>query len=181
MKSLPPLHCVKFAEVGPPRRSVLHNGTPVWLVTRYEDVRAVLTDTPNLLNEPNAVFNQDDAQHQRLRGALQKTFTPSGIRRMRPWLSSVVDRTHLLAVVQRHARQRAALAQPFEQLALLGIHVTGPARADPEEGRVELVETVDVSAPACRSRRRRASRSRTGHRVSADAVPASTRFRQKAR
>ena len=109
--TLLPLHRVEFAALGPPRRSALPNGTPIWLVTRYADVRQVLTDTrfkrsllhapdapsltrtPNLLNDPNAVFNKDDDDHLRLRRTLQRVFTPSGVRRMRPWICDVVDRT----------------------------------------------------------------------------------------
>lgn len=110
-RTVVPLHRVKFAENGPPRRSTLYNGTPMWLVTRYEDVRTVLTDsrfkrsllcapdapaltdTPNLLNDPSAMFNQDDAQHLRVRRTLQRVFAPSGVRRMHPWISHAVDRT----------------------------------------------------------------------------------------
>ncbi len=108
-RPLVPLHRLKPPEPGPPRRTALPNGTPVWLITRYDDVRKVLadprmsrslltapnapslTDTPNLLSNPNLIFNQDGAQHLRLRRTVQGVFTPRGIQRMRPWVASVVE------------------------------------------------------------------------------------------
>ncbi|MEU3566803.1 cytochrome P450, partial [Kitasatospora sp. NPDC036755] len=39
-----PLHRIVSPAPGPPRFTELPNGTPVWLVTRYDDVRQVLTD-----------------------------------------------------------------------------------------------------------------------------------------
>jgi cytochrome P450 len=108
---LPPLHRVRLPEPGPPHRAALPNGTPVWLVTRYDDVRTVLSDprmsrslltaadapalssTPNLLSRPDLVFNQDGPEHLRLRRTVQGVFTPRAVRRMRPWVAEVVEQT----------------------------------------------------------------------------------------
>lgn len=104
-----PMHRIDLPEPGPPRRTALATGTPVWLVTRYADVRQVLMDhrfnrsslhaedappllvVPNLLDDPNGMVNLDGEAHQRLRGTVQRAFTPRAIARWRPWVASVVD------------------------------------------------------------------------------------------
>lgn len=101
------MHLVDVPEAGPPRRSALATGTLVWLVTRYTEVRQVLMDprfdrsslyagdappllvVPNLLDDRNGLINQDGPAHQRLRGTVQRAFTPRAIGRWRPWVSSV--------------------------------------------------------------------------------------------
>ncbi|MER7703958.1 cytochrome P450 [Kitasatospora sp. NPDC097605] len=107
--ALPPLHCLRLLEPGPPRLAALPTGTPVWLVSRHTDVRQVLTDprlgraplyapdappvtrAPNLLDDPTALLNIDGVEHQRLRRTVQRAFTPRAIARWRPWVASVVD------------------------------------------------------------------------------------------
>ncbi|MEU3337823.1 cytochrome P450 [Streptomyces sp. NPDC002144] len=104
-----PMHRIDLPEAGPPRRTALATGTPVWLVTRYADVRQVLMDhrfdrrslhaddappllvVPNLLGDPDGMVNLDGEPHQRLRGTVQRAFTPRAIARWRPWVASVVD------------------------------------------------------------------------------------------
>ncbi|WP_328953303.1 cytochrome P450 [Kitasatospora purpeofusca] len=106
---LPPLHCLRLLEPGPPRLAALPTGTPVWLVSRHADVRQVLTDprlgratlhapgappvslTPNLLDSPSSMLNIDGVEHQRLRRTVQRAFTPRAIARWRPWVASVVE------------------------------------------------------------------------------------------
>jgi cytochrome P450 len=103
------MHLLDLPEAGPPRLSTLATGTPVWLVTRYAEVRKVLMDprfnrsslhaedappllvVPNLLDDPNGLLNQDGPAHQRLRGTVQRAFTPRAIARWRPWVASVVE------------------------------------------------------------------------------------------
>jgi cytochrome P450 len=78
-------------------------------VTRYEDVRTVLTDprftragifgagdteiieTSNVMSEERSILNVDDADHLRLRRLVQRAFTPRHIARWRPWVASVID------------------------------------------------------------------------------------------
>ena len=43
-RPLCPMHRIDLPEPGPPRPATLATGTPVWLVTRYADVRQVLMD-----------------------------------------------------------------------------------------------------------------------------------------
>ncbi|MFD5073924.1 cytochrome P450 [Streptomyces sp. NPDC058371] len=104
-----PMHRVSPPEPGPPRPGTLATGTPVWLISRYADVRQVLMDprfdrsslyaedaprllaVPNLLDDPNGLLNQDGPAHQRLRRTVQRAFTPRAILRWRPWVAGVVD------------------------------------------------------------------------------------------
>ncbi|MFJ9843246.1 cytochrome P450 [Kitasatospora sp. NPDC101155] len=106
---LPPLHCLRHLEPGPPRLAALPTGTPVWLVSRHADVRQVLTDprlgraplyapdappvtvTPNILDDPQGMLNIDGTEHQRLRRTVQRAFTPRAIARWKPWVASVVE------------------------------------------------------------------------------------------
>ncbi|MFE7594307.1 cytochrome P450 [Kitasatospora sp. NPDC057512] len=106
---LPPLHCMRRLEPGPPRLASLPTGTPVWLVSRHADVRQVLTDprlgraplyapdaprvtvTPNILDDPQSMLNIDGTEHQRLRRTVQRAFTPRAIERWRPWVASAVE------------------------------------------------------------------------------------------
>lgn len=108
-RSLCPMHHMTFPESGPPRPVTLATGTPVWLVTRYAEAREVLMDprfdrrslhaedappllvVPNLLDAPDGLINQDGPAHQRLRGTVQRAFTPRAVARWRPWVASVVD------------------------------------------------------------------------------------------
>ncbi|SCG07109.1 hypothetical protein GA0115255_1222511 [Streptomyces sp. Ncost-T6T-2b] len=39
-----PMHRLRFEEPGPPRPTELPGGTPAWRVSRYADVRQVLSD-----------------------------------------------------------------------------------------------------------------------------------------
>ncbi|MER5209864.1 cytochrome P450 [Streptomyces sp. NPDC002838] len=108
-RPLCPMHHVTFPEPGPPRLGTLATGTPVWLVTRYAEARQVLMDprfdrsslkaedappllvVPNLLDAPDGLLNQDGPAHQRLRGTVQRAFTPRAVARWRPWVASVVE------------------------------------------------------------------------------------------
>lgn len=108
-RSLCPMHRVTFPKPGPPRLATLATGTPVWIVTRHAEVRQVLMDprfdrsslhapdappllaVPNLLDDPDGLLNQDGPAHQRLRGTVQRAFTPRAVARWRPWVASVVE------------------------------------------------------------------------------------------
>ncbi|MER5501129.1 MULTISPECIES: cytochrome P450 [unclassified Streptomyces] len=104
-----PLHRAESPVPGPPRLVELPNGTPVWLVTRYDDVHQVLTDprfgrspihepgtspvadSPSLLDSREAIGQQDGDAHLRLRRAVGRAFTPRSVEHMRPWVTAVVD------------------------------------------------------------------------------------------
>jgi cytochrome P450 len=93
----------------PPKPLTLPAGAQVWHVTRYQDVRTVLTDpqftrtgifgagdteiieTSNVMSEERSILNVNDADHQRLRRLVQRAFTPRHITTWRPWVASVID------------------------------------------------------------------------------------------
>jgi nocardicin N-oxygenase len=84
----------------------LPSGDPALLVTRYEDVRALLVD-PRLsrnLNRPGAArisrgnrmfqdprIDPDPPEHSRVRRLVMKAFTPERVRRLEPYIERVVD------------------------------------------------------------------------------------------
>ncbi|MET9921640.1 cytochrome P450 [Streptomyces sp. NPDC006435] len=104
-----PLHRLAFDPPGPPRPVELPDGGPAWLVSRYADVRKVLTDSrfgraalhspdaPSLSGETGLVgsldlmFNQDGEDHLRLRRTLRRAFTPRAVARWRPWIAEIVE------------------------------------------------------------------------------------------
>lgn len=107
--ALMPLHRLKTTDPAPPQRTELPDGTPAWLVTRYHEVRQVLSDqrfsrallfapgtpsrddTVNLVSDPDLLFNQDGPEHRRLRLTVQRAFTPKALARWEPWVASVVE------------------------------------------------------------------------------------------
>ncbi|MFD3817585.1 cytochrome P450 [Streptomyces rubiginosohelvolus] len=104
-----PMHRLRFEAPGPPCRTELPGGTPAWLVSRYADVRQVLSDprfgrarlyapdapalsdVPDLVNDPDLMFNQDGPDHLRLRRTLRRAFTPRAVARWRPWIAAIVE------------------------------------------------------------------------------------------
>ncbi|MFF8913206.1 cytochrome P450 [Streptomyces sp. NPDC015032] len=104
-----PLHRLNFDPPGPPGPVALPDGSRAWLVSRYADVRKVLTDSrfgrarlhapdaPSLTGESGLVgsldlmFNQDGEDHLRLRRTLRRAFTPRAVARWRPWVASIVE------------------------------------------------------------------------------------------
>ncbi|WP_398863460.1 cytochrome P450 [Streptomyces pakalii] len=103
------MHRLHFEAPGPPCRTELPGGTPAWLVSRYADVRQVLSDprfgrarlyapdapalsdVPDLVNDPDLMFNQDGPAHLRLRRTLRRAFTPRAVARWRPWIAAIVE------------------------------------------------------------------------------------------
>ncbi|MGH3623951.1 MAG: cytochrome P450 [Sciscionella sp.] len=90
----------------PVARVTLDTGT-AWLVTRYDDVHAVLTDRRFSLAEAikpavpklgtlmvpdGSILAMDPPEHTRLRGLVTKVFTARRIEEMRPDIQRIVDR-----------------------------------------------------------------------------------------
>ncbi|MEU9848539.1 cytochrome P450 [Streptomyces sp. NPDC047985] len=104
-----PLHRLEFDPPGPPRPVVLPDGARAWQVTRYDDVRKVLTDPrfgrarlritdaaplagqAGLVASTDLLFNQDGEDHLRLRRTLRGAFTPRAVARWQPWIASIVE------------------------------------------------------------------------------------------
>ncbi|WP_435110923.1 cytochrome P450 [Nocardiopsis synnemataformans] len=87
------------------QRTTWH-GSPVWAVTRYEDIRQVLSDqrisadfrtpgfpgwTPAAENEPPIFPRMDDPEHARLRRMLTKDFTVKRVEQKREQIQGLVD------------------------------------------------------------------------------------------
>src|SRR5262245_21649022 len=87
---------------------VHHNPLDFWVLTRYEDVAAVLRD-PRFVKEPLAAFiaarfgvpvpqgiglsmlDRDPPDHTRLRSLVSKAFTPRVVEGLRPRIQQIVD------------------------------------------------------------------------------------------
>lgn len=97
----------RHREAGPVTRLDLF-GNPVWLVTRYADVRAVLADTASFSNDfahlaaadgegdlgltdPGGLGFRDPPDHTRLRRMLAPAFTARSIAALEPAVRRVVD------------------------------------------------------------------------------------------
>lgn len=96
---------------------VVMDGLAVWLVTRYDDIREVLSD-PRLSNDPNLadaatravpwvrasmslarhLLRVDPPDHTRLRRLVAKAFTPRRIEALRPRIQQIAD--ELVAAIQ---------------------------------------------------------------------------------
>ncbi|MDA3646772.1 cytochrome P450 [Saccharopolyspora indica] len=90
-----------------PISRVLLSGKPVWLVTRYAEVNAVLVDTRFSLARaahpdvpklgtfelpPGLILATDPPEHTRLRKLVAKVFTARRIEQLRPRVQEVTDR-----------------------------------------------------------------------------------------
>jgi cytochrome P450 len=87
-------------------RGVLPDGSLVWLVTRYADVRAALSDPRLSLSKRHAkgwkgfglppvldanLLNMDPPDHTRIRRLVSAVFRPRVVERLRPWIQQVTD------------------------------------------------------------------------------------------
>ncbi|WST00029.1 cytochrome P450 [Streptomyces phaeochromogenes] len=106
----PPPAYEAAAREGAVTRAVLPDGTAAWLVTGYEEVRAVLADprfsadarTPGfpflspgqreLATAKPSFIRMDDPEHARLRRMVTKDFLVKRIEELRPGIQDIVDR-----------------------------------------------------------------------------------------
>lgn len=144
--SFPPAEYAGFREQPGLVRSRLPTGAVVWLVTRHEDVRAVLTDRrvssnpthegfPSLLGKTGGVPSPDTMpgwfvaldppDHDRFRKTLISEFSVRRIREMRPAIEQVVhDRIDAMLAAGDTADLVADFALPVPSLvisSLLGV------------------------------------------------------------
>ena len=97
------------------RQPAVDGEKPMWFVTRYEDVEAVLLDDERFVRDPRLAFppaffagreaempetikwveshllNHDGEDHRRLRRLVSKAFTPRMIERQRPRIQEIAD------------------------------------------------------------------------------------------
>jgi cytochrome P450 len=103
----------ELRSTAPVHRVELPDGRGVWLITRYDDVQAVLKDgrfvkdwrsalTPEQLAQVPPIpevmeplsrnmLDMDPPDHERLRALVSKAFTPRLIERMRPRVQAIAD------------------------------------------------------------------------------------------
>jgi cytochrome P450 len=132
---------------GPVRRGVLPDGSLVWLVTRYEDVRAGLTDPRLSLDKRHAkgwkgfglppvldanLLNMDPPDHTRIRRMVSRAFRPRAVERLRPMVERIA--TELLAAVKPHGQ--AELISAF--IEPLTVTVICELLGVPDEDRTDL-------------------------------------------
>jgi cytochrome P450 len=88
-------------------QATMPSGDPVYLVTRYEDIRRVLSDprlsrnrertgAPRMTAEQTKVFqnpkiDRDPPGHTRMRRLMAKAFTPGRVERLSPYIEELVD------------------------------------------------------------------------------------------
>ncbi|RKT83167.1 hypothetical protein SAMN05421805_105355 [Saccharopolyspora antimicrobica] len=113
----------RLREQGPVHRATAPDGTSVWLVTRYADVRAALADPRLSLDKANSnggyrgfslppaldanLLNMDAPEHTRLRRTIGKAFAPRRIEPLRPRVQQLAD-----ALLDELAGQREADLMP---------------------------------------------------------------------
>ncbi len=129
--------------------------TPIWFLTRYEDVAAVLVDDERFVRDPalvlsdeelaqiraglpddfafveNHMLNKDGADHRRLRRLVTKAFTPRMVEQLRPRVQAIADEL-VDAVEERREMELVeefAFPLPITVIAeLLGIPVADQKR-----------------------------------------------------
>lgn len=150
--ALPPLHRLPTTPAQPPHPTTLPDGTPAWLITRYHDVRQVLGDprvtradlhdvgtagaTADVAANPASLFNQDGPAHRRLRGTVQRAFTPRAIAGWQPWVAAAVQQSvDRLVAAGPPADLVPAFARPVPfavTTRLMGLDGDGPDHLDEE-------------------------------------------------
>ncbi|MFF4404966.1 cytochrome P450 [Streptomyces sp. NPDC001262] len=152
----PPPQYAEMRETGAPTRVTLAGGGTAWLITRYEDVKAVLMD-PRLSSDrtrPGYPFLTDDAaylaevrvfpgmdspDHQHYRRMFIKEFTARRIRELRPEVERIVaERLDTMERAGGPVDLVTALALPVPSLViarLLGV---------PEADRPRFLELTEL-------------------------------------
>jgi cytochrome P450 len=129
--------------------------TPIWFLTRYEDVVAVLMDDDRFVRDPalvlsdeelaqiraglpddfafveNHMLNKDGGDHRRLRRLVTKAFTPRMVEQLRPRIQAIAD--ELVDAVEERGEmelvEEFAFPLPITVIAeLLGIPVADQKR-----------------------------------------------------
>ncbi|MCM2390826.1 cytochrome P450 family protein [Streptomyces albipurpureus] len=145
----------KLREAAPVHRIVGPDGLPVWIVTRYEDVREALADPRLSLDKRHAtpggyrgfrlppaldanMLNMDPPDHTRIRRLVTKTFTARRIERLREPVRRIAD--ELLDAMA--TRDRTDLVVSYA--APLPIHTICELLGVPREARRDFRDWTDA-------------------------------------
>ncbi|MGY1707532.1 cytochrome P450 [Geodermatophilus sp. SYSU D00697] len=135
-------------ESGPVRRVDERLGLPVWVVARYDDVLAALSD-PRLSNDPHhataltdlldgdflsrSMIGTDPPEHTRLRRLVSKAFTARRVEGLRPRVQQITDTLLDRITPQGSAELIGAFALPLP-ITVIG-ELLGVPEADRERFR----------------------------------------------
>ncbi|MGH3694676.1 MAG: cytochrome P450 [Pseudonocardiaceae bacterium] len=151
----PPREHATLRATQPVAKAILPGGAPVWLVTRYEDVRKVFTD-PRLsrqaITAPDAlkifpvavpglktIAVMDPPEHTRIRKLVAKTFTMRQMERLRPRVEELAEQMiSKLAAEGPPADLIAHVAEP------LPITVICELLGVPQQARPQFLDWTDV-------------------------------------
>ncbi|KOT39087.1 cytochrome P450 [Streptomyces caelestis] len=146
--------------------SHLPNGVPVWLVTRHEDVRAVLTHPKISANPDNEGFPNvgetmgvpkqdqipgwfvglDSPEHDRFRKVLIPEFTVRRVRELRPAIERTVDeRIDAMLAAGDRADLIGDFALPVPSLVISSLLGVPPADRDFFESRTRTLVAIRTS------------------------------------
>jgi cytochrome P450 monooxygenase len=146
--------------------SHLPNGVPIWLVTRHEDVRAVLTHPKISANPDNEGFPNvgetmgvpkqdqipgwfvglDSPEHDRFRKVLIPEFTVRRVRELRPAIERTVDeRIDAMLAAGDHADLISDFALPVPSLVISSLLGVPPADRDFFESRTRTLVAIRTS------------------------------------
>ncbi|MCX2926347.1 MULTISPECIES: cytochrome P450 [unclassified Streptomyces] len=146
--------------------SHLPNGVPIWLVTRHEDVRAVLTHPKISANPDNEGFPNvgetmgvpkqdqipgwfvglDSPEHDRFRKVLIPEFTVRRVRELRPAIERTVDeRIDAMLSAGDHADLISDFALPVPSLVISSLLGVPPADRDFFESRTRTLVAIRTS------------------------------------
>ncbi|TDD54323.1 cytochrome P450 family protein [Saccharopolyspora elongata] len=119
----------RLREEGPVHRATAPDGTSIWLVTRYADVRAALADARLSLDKKHSgggyrgfslppaldanLLNMDAPEHTRLRRIIGKAFAPRRIEPLRPRVRQIADELLDALAGQREADLMPAYCAPL--------------------------------------------------------------------
>ncbi|MFJ8194657.1 cytochrome P450 [Streptomyces sp. NPDC096094] len=147
-------------------RSHLPNGVPIWLVTRHEDVRAVLTHPKISANPDNEGFPNvgetmgvpkqdqipgwfvglDSPEHDRFRKVLIPEFTVRRVRELRPAVERIVDeRIDAMLAGGTTADLVNDFALPVPSLVISSLLGVPPADRDFFESRTRTLVAIRTS------------------------------------
>jgi cytochrome P450 len=169
-------------EERPVARVLLPSGKPVWLITRYDDVKAILADPrvsanlfnpgfPRLLHDapPGArapFLRMDPPDHTVFRRLLTKNFMVKRVEAMRPDIQRLVDETvdRMLAVPGHPVDLVENLALPIPSTVLSWIlGARAEDRAFFNAAAHDLLNSQDVTDPQARERSLQAQRNLFGY------------------
>lgn len=147
----PPAEYQWLRENAPISRVDLIGGEKAWLITRYDDVRSILSDprvsadsrnpgyprfgAPQEPENQRLFLRMDGAEHEIFRNLLSKNFTLTAMKKIRPALQELVDTTidEMLAQPEGRTDFVKSLALPIPSTVLswiLGVHAEDRAFFD---------------------------------------------------